>query len=212
MIEFEGREIPITLEEVVDPKRTALLVWDMQNDQAGSSFNKQEFLRATPPLIKSAKKAGIRVVYAQSTPYPWGAEAPAIIRRTMMEQNVDHPRDLKPRRLRGSFGWQFIEPFKPEPDDMVLDKRRATIFLGTEFESLMLHWGATTVAVVGCRTDRGIESTARDGFYRGYSMVVVRDCVGTNTESDHLDALKRMERFADVVESDELIAIWQGST
>jgi len=69
MIDFEGRKIPITLREVVDPKRTVLLVWDMQNDQAGSSFNKEEFLRTTPPLISVAKKAGVRVVYTQSTPY-----------------------------------------------------------------------------------------------------------------------------------------------
>ena len=56
MIEFEGKQIPQTLEEVVDPKRTVLLVWDMQNDQAGRSFNKEEFLRTTPPLIAAAKK------------------------------------------------------------------------------------------------------------------------------------------------------------
>src|SRR2546428_9314775 len=60
MIEFEGKQIPPTLREVVDPKRTILLVWDMQNDQAGASFNKEQFLRATPPLIRAAKKAGLR--------------------------------------------------------------------------------------------------------------------------------------------------------
>ena len=136
MIVFEGREIPTTLREVVDPRRTVLLVWDMQNDQAGASFNKEEFLGMTPPLISVAKKAGVRVVYTQSTPFLWRDEAPSLIRRAMREQKGDHPSKLKPRRLRGSFGWQLIEPFKPEEDDIVLDKRRPTMFLGTEFESL----------------------------------------------------------------------------
>ena len=81
MIDFEGREIPETLQEVVDPKRTVLLVWDMQNDQAGSSFNKEEFLSTTAPLIGIAKHAGVPVVYTQSTPYPWHVESPAMIRR-----------------------------------------------------------------------------------------------------------------------------------
>ncbi len=40
MINFKGRQIPEALQEVVDPKQSVLLVWDMQNDQAGSSFNK----------------------------------------------------------------------------------------------------------------------------------------------------------------------------
>lgn len=211
MIEFEGRAIPITLREVVDPTRTVLLVWDMQNDQAGSSFNKEEFLLSTPPLIRVAKRAGVRVVYTQSTPYPWREESPAMIRRAMKEQNVDHPSKLRPRRLHGSFGWQLIEPFKPESDDIVLDKRRPTVFLGTEFESLMVNRSLTTVVMVGCTTDGGVEGTVRDGYYRGYFMVVVRDCVGTRTETGHRDALKRMERFADVVESGELIRVWEST-
>ena len=49
----------------------------------------------------------------------------------------------------------------------------------------------------------------RDGFYRGYFMVVARDCVGTYTEERNTTALKRMERFADVVDSQQLINIWR---
>ncbi|MDE0028683.1 MAG: hypothetical protein OXU42_04655 [Deltaproteobacteria bacterium] len=54
MIEFEGRTIPITLAEVADPQRTVLLVWDMQNDQAGSSFNKDVVDSAELTAIRSA--------------------------------------------------------------------------------------------------------------------------------------------------------------
>ncbi len=68
MIEFEGKQIPQTLEEVVDPKRTVLLVWDMQNDQAGRSFNKEEFLRTTPPpdcrCQEGRRPSGVRPVHS----------------------------------------------------------------------------------------------------------------------------------------------------
>jgi hypothetical protein len=40
-------------------------------------------------------------------------------------------------------------------------------------------------------------------------MVVVRDCVGTYTAEGHNAALKRMERFADIVNSQDLIPIWR---
>lgn len=70
MIEFEGKEIPITLDEVINPNRTVLLVWDMQNDQAGSSFNKEEFLRTTPPphcgCPESRCSDGLRPVHSFS--------------------------------------------------------------------------------------------------------------------------------------------------
>jgi hypothetical protein len=40
-------------------------------------------------------------------------------------------------------------------------------------------------------------------------MVVARDCVGADAEEAHNAALKRMERFAEIVESTELIEIWR---
>ena len=46
-------------------------------------------------------------------------------------------------------------------------------------------------------------------FNRSYFMVIVRDCVGTYTEEGHNAALKRMERFAEIVDSKELIDIWR---
>jgi isochorismate hydrolase len=60
MLEFEGRQIPNELREIVDRKRTVLLVWDMQNDQAGGSFNKDALIRNAPPLIAAAAQAGIK--------------------------------------------------------------------------------------------------------------------------------------------------------
>jgi nicotinamidase-related amidase len=208
MIEFEERQIPNELNEIADPRSTVLLVWDMQNDQAGGAFNKQELIRNAPPLIAAAREANIKTVYTRQTPFLWKDESPAWIRRQMKTEKVDHPSKLKPRRLRGSFGWNIMEPFKPSENDIVIDKWRSSMFLGNEFETILSNRGATTVVMIGCTTNGGVESTVRDGFLRGYFMVVARDCVGTYTEEGHNAALKRMERFGDIVDSQELIAIW----
>ncbi len=189
MIEIEGRKIPNELSEIVEPNRTVLLVWDMQNDQAAS--------------------ARIKTVYTRQTPYLWKDESPAWIHRFMKEQKVDHPSKLKPRRLHGSFGWQIMEPFKPGENDIVIDKRRPTMFVGNEFETVLSNRRAHTIVMIGCTTDGGVEATVRDGYHRGYFMVVVRDCVGTYTEEGHNAALKRMERFGDVVGSQELMQTWR---
>ncbi len=209
MIEFEGRQIPGELSEIVDPRHTVLLVWDMQNDQAGGSFNKDALIRNAPPLIAAAARAGIKTVYTRQTPYLWRDESAAWIRRFMKAEQVDHPSKLKPRRLHGSFGWQIMEPFKPAENDIVIDKRRPTMFIGNEFETIISNRRAITIVIIGCTTDGGVEATFRDGHHRGYFMVVARDCAGTYTQEGHEAALKRMERFGDVVDSKELIQIWQ---
>jgi len=209
MLDFEGRQIPNELREIVDPARTILLVWDMQNDQAGGSFNRDALIRNAPALIDAAAKAQIKTVYTRQTPFLWKDEAPVWIRRGMKDQKVDQPSKLKPRRLHGSFGWNIMEPFKPLPEDVVIDKRRPTMFIGNEFETIMSNLGLTTIVMIGCTTDGGVEATVREGFNRSYFMVIPRDCVGTYTEEGHSAALKRMERFAEIVESKGLIEIWQ---
>lgn len=209
MIEFEGRQIPGELKEIVDPKRTVLLVWDMQNDQAGGAFNKEALIRSAPPLIEAAAAARIKTVYTRQTPFLWKEEAPVWIRRGLKDQKVDHPSKLKPRRLHGSFGWNLMEPLKPRPEDTEIDKRRPTMFIGNEFETIMNNIGATTIVMIGCTTDGGVEATVREGFNRSYFMVIPRDCVGTYTEEGHEAALRRMERFAEIVQSKELIEIWR---
>jgi isochorismate hydrolase len=85
------------------------------------------------------------------------------------------------------------------------------MFIGNEFETVLSNRRAHTIVMIGCTTDGGVEATVRDGYHRGYFMVVVRDCVATYTEEGHNAALKRMERFADVVDSQQLIRIWQRS-
>ena len=91
MIEFEGRKIPETLSEIVVPSHTVLLVWDMQNDQAGGAFNKETLIRNAPPLIAAAAGAGIKTIYTRQTPYLWKDESPAWIYRFMRTQKVESP-------------------------------------------------------------------------------------------------------------------------
>ena len=209
MLEFEGRQIPNQLNEIVDPRHSILLVWDVQNDQAGGAFNKEALVRNSPPLISAAAAAKITTVYTRQTPFLWKDEAATWIRRAMNDQKIDHPSKLKSRRIKDSFGWQIMEPFKPAANDFIIDKRRPTMFIGNEFEAIMHNRGANTVVMIGCTTDGGVEMTVRDGHNRGYLMVIVRDCVGTYTEEGHNAALKRIERYADVVESKEIIEIWR---
>ncbi len=113
MLEFEGRQIPNELKEIVDPSRTVLLVWDMQNDQAGGAFNKDALIRNAPPLIAAAGQAGIKTIYTRQTPYLWKDESPVWIHRFMKDKKSITRAKLKPRRLHGSFGWHIMEPFKP---------------------------------------------------------------------------------------------------
>ncbi|HEY1269346.1 MAG TPA: isochorismatase family protein, partial [Candidatus Binatia bacterium] len=76
MIAFGGRQIPAELSEIAAPAKTVLLVWDMQNDQAGGAFNKAELIRNAPSLLAAARAAKIKAIYTRQTPYLWKDESP----------------------------------------------------------------------------------------------------------------------------------------
>ena len=162
MLEFAGRQIPTELKEIVDPKRSVLLVWDMQNDQAGGAFNKEALIRNAPPLIAAAAGRDQDRLHAPDAVFLEGRSG-GLDSPRLSDQKVDHPSKLKPRRLHGSFGWDIMEPFKPAPEDIVIDKRRPSMFIGNEFETIMHNLGATTIVMIGCTTDGGVEMTVRDG-------------------------------------------------
>ena len=44
MFEIGGKNIPSTLTELVDPKRAALLIWDMENAIGPNAFNYKDIL------------------------------------------------------------------------------------------------------------------------------------------------------------------------
>ena len=182
----------------------------MQNDQAGGSFNKDALIRNAPPLIAAAAKAGVKTVYTRQTPFLWKDEAVTWIRRAMKDRKGRSSEQAQTapseRQLSAGISWSRSNR-RPKTSSSTSGGRACSS--ATSSKPSCTTVGATTVVMIGCTTDGGVEMTVRDGHNRGHLMVIVRDCVGTYTEEGHNAALKRIERFADVVESKELIEIWQ---
>ena len=95
-------------------------------------------------------------------------------------------------------------PFFQE-GETILDKRRPTIFIGSEYESLLLNRRTTTVVIVGCTTRGNGPRRVQPRLLHG-GRERLR---GDHTEEGHRGALKRMEGFADIVDSKEIIDIWR---
>lgn len=58
MYEIGGKQIPATLAEIADPKRSALLIWDMEYAIGPSAFNFQEILGNLKTLSGLAREIG----------------------------------------------------------------------------------------------------------------------------------------------------------
>lgn len=223
MLEFHGRLIPTTMEELVDPKHTALLVVDVQNDFCVKDGVYQKelalylsqgdaIIRKLKVLIQEARRAGVQVVYIQDTALADRMSySAAEIRFWMKTFGLDDPNLLPETALDGSWGQQIVEDIKPGNGDLVVKKYRSSSFVGTNLDLLLSTNGIKTLLLTGLLTQGCVESTARDAQFHDYSVVILKDCVDSTREYLHDAALQIMETRYDVATSSQIISIWKNS-
>lgn len=204
MIKANGITIYEGLAEIVDPAHSCLVVWDVQNYLVEKIFNQEEFLGSLKRLVETLRNK-MPVVYTLITPLPRAYQSSWSIYNLMRRHNVKEVDKLPNFMLPGSREREIAEAVKPAKGDILLDKSTASIFIGTNFESMMRNRQITTLLFTGIATEMGIESSARDASNRGFYPVVVSDCVSSMDREAHERSLKNLEKLAIVKNSTELV-------
>jgi nicotinamidase-related amidase len=185
------------LKGLLDPKHTALVVWDVQKAVVNSIFNKEEFLEANRKILSKARERGISVFFSKITPLPERFESPA--RKYF----------AKRRGKAFSFTPDGLElALETTPTDIILPKNTASIFVGTNFELYLRNAGLTTILFTGIATEMGVESSARDASNRGFFPVVLSDAVSSFNQEGHNRSLENLKSILAVLPSSELFAFW----
>lgn len=220
MIEIEGKHVLTTLDELVDPGHTALLVVDMQRDFClpGGAFDELGVdISMYPPmiprlarLVDGARTAGVTVVYIQMTVLPnRRSESPAQIRFNLRlhggTNGVPEPLAYTPD---GSVGQEIIPDLAPEDGDLIVKKYRSSGFWGTNLDMLLRSNGIKSVVMTGCTTEGCVESTARDALFNDYYVVIAEDCVASDDRAQHDASMFLMRHRFDIAAAGEILRVW----
>lgn len=220
IIEVEGKIIPTTIAELIEPKSTALLVIDVQNDFCASggitdSHTKlpKEYapmISTISSLINGARDSGALVVYVQNTFLPnLRSHSPAWLRWVAKAHGISDYKHLPQLTLEGTWGHDFVDEIKPLPNDIVIKKHRASAFIGTDLDMILRSNGIKTVVLVGVVTPGCVESTARDASFFDYFVVVVEDGVGCPRADLHEASMTLLTWRFDVISSSEVLSMWR---
>ena len=182
-----GLNIPQTLEEVCDPTRLALIVYDMQVGIVKQIENGQQITDRVVQVLEAARAAGIRVFFTRHMSLPKELMGVSQMRMAMGWQRVKSVDEVKPWFLRDSLGFQMIPEVNPLPSEAVFDKITMSAFEGTPLDIALRDCGIDAFAIVGIAMEIGIEPTVRHGADLGYIPVVVKDACGFG----HRDAAAR---------------------
>jgi nicotinamidase-related amidase len=190
-------ELNDELKEILNPGKTALLIWDVQNMLVQNIFNTDDFLVHTNKVISLARKNNVPVIFSKITPLPERFESP--VRRYFMKKRL---MSLKPEPNA------YDLTIGPTDADMVIPKNTASMFIGTNFELLLRNAGITTLIITGIATEMGVESTARDAANRGFFPVIIGDAVSTFNQEVHLRSLENLKVLSIFLTTEELNMLW----
>jgi nicotinamidase-related amidase len=182
-----GLDIPQTLDEVCDPARLALIVYDMQVGIVNQIENGRQLTQKVVQILDAARAARIRVIFTRHMSLPKELMGVSQFRMAMAWQRVKSVNEVKPWFLRDSPGFHLIPEVKPLPSEAVFDKIAMSAFEGTPLDIALRDCGIDSFAIVGIAMEIGIEPTARHGADLGYIPVVVKDACGFG----HRDAAAR---------------------
>jgi nicotinamidase-related amidase len=179
-----GLEIPESLEDAVDPRRLALVVYDMQVGILRQIRRADEVTANVLRVVEAARNAGVRVLFTRHMSLPNELAGVFQLRMAKAWQRVSSSADVTPWFLRDTPGFELIPELAPLPSEAVLDKITMSAFEGTPLEIVLRDCGITSFAIVGVATEIGIEPTVRHGADLGLIPIVVADaCVGGDDEA-----------------------------
>jgi ureidoacrylate peracid hydrolase len=195
----------LDLATLVHPRQTAVLVVDIQNDFC-SPHDAPEAARMLPrlrELVAQARRAGAQLVFTKGINSDSAASEVWLSRPTVRVHGRQPCRPDTP-------GADYHPDFRPQAGDLEIVKYRYSAFLGTSLELRLRALGIRTVVMTGIATNVCVESTARDAFQHDFYVVMLEDCMETNSDMLQQATLETMRRhFGLVARSDEVIAAWQ---
>ena len=78
----------------------------------------------------------------------------------------------------GSEAVQIDERLARRPDELVIVKKQASAFRGTNLSSFLTAAGVDTIVVTGTTASACVRATVEDGIADGFRPIIVRECIG----------------------------------
>jgi len=208
-----GKQVYDSVEEVVHPEHTALVVVDMQNDfcHPDGYYGKigvdltdiTAAVETMARLVDAARDAGVPVIWIEQTLLGDAlADSPAWLRRrtrgTMAPEWT----------LDGDWGQAITEPLVRREGEPIVKKHRSSSFIGTPLDLILRSQGVESCVIGGVVTQGCVESTARDATFHDYYVVMVRDTVATVSRELHEASMICQSTRYDFANAAEVIDIW----
>ncbi len=176
---------------------SAILVIDMIKDFVTGKFENERAKKIVPNiknLIEKGRSANKPIIYVSDS----------------------HPKDDEEfsiwgsHAVSGSEGSEIIPELEPEEEDYTLEKEKYSAFYETGLGNVLEELEVEKLILTGVLTHICIQHTAADAFYRGYDVIIPKECVEDLSDEEDQRAIDFIEENygAEIIEIDELLERW----
>lgn len=161
--------------------KPALLIVDMTivftTGRLGSA-KARAIIPAVRRTLQAARRVGVPAFYVQDWHSPRDPEMRVWGRHSMA----------------GTAEAKIHPALTPAPGELVVHKHSLSLFHRTRLDRLLRARGVDTLVLVGVATEYCIQHGAADGHFRGYRVIVLKDCTAGLTPAAHRYALAYMRK------------------
>ncbi|MCC6473159.1 MAG: cysteine hydrolase [Burkholderiales bacterium] len=209
MFDVAGKKVPSTLAEIVDPRHTALVLWDMQAGIAPRAFNHEALLPRLRTFAAQARARKVPVFYSIQADLDLATEETGVWMKVRAKRaGLPDPAQLLPSRIDPKRE-SIVPELSPQPGDTVFRKRRPNGFHGTDLDLILRNRGIRAIILGGVSTEAGVEATARSARDLGYEVVVLSDGTGSLSREAHELALRLMSlMYFDLATTTDIAGVW----
>ena len=157
-------------------------------------FKCDELIQANIILVNKFREMNLPVIFT-TTIYRDISEA-SVFRSKIPALNI-----LKP----GSEETSFLAELSPDSKDILIEKKFASSFFGTNLADDLRRMNVDSVVISGVTTSGCVRATALDSLQNNFLTTVAEDCVGDRDLNAHRANLFDLQsKYADVVLSDKI--------
>jgi len=185
----------------INRRASALLVMDCQVNILNKlpPEEKANVLGNLAKVIRAARKRAVPVIYVIAQfrrGYPEVSSKSSFF-NTLKQNKV---------MMEGNPEVEICSEIRPEPEEVILAKKRLSAFTGSELEIILRSQNIDTLVLSGVGTLGVVESTARHAYDLDYRIFVLEDCCADKAAGAHEAALRWvLPRISTVCTSDDFI-------
>jgi ureidoacrylate peracid hydrolase len=194
----------------LDPKRTALVVIDMQSTfcepgAPGEVPAARGIIEPINNVTRGLRAMGVPVIWVVHANNQYAGHSDWEIFFTYIVADQVRQRTIESLAPGRQQVWRGLE--QANSDITVVKNRYSALTQGSsQLERVLRNLGVDTVLIAGTKTNVCCESTARDAMMLDFKVVMLTDCCAALSDDEHRATLETMiQQFGDVMTGPEAL-------